>query len=121
MWWSRRCRACAVPAATAVLGPAVGRFGHRILHVPVAGLDEAEAAVREATADLGEPPEDRPFRGHLTLARVAKGCRSTCGRCAASRSRGAGRSTEIALVESRLSATGARYSVVATFPTQPDP
>jgi 2'-5' RNA ligase len=109
----------ALPAATAVVGPAVGRFGHRLLHVPVAGLDEAEAVVRGVTADLGEPPEDRPFRGHLTLARVTKGVRVDLRALAGAPVEGQWAVTEIALVESRLSAAGARYSVVATLPTQP--
>ncbi|HJV08482.1 MAG TPA: 2'-5' RNA ligase family protein, partial [Acidimicrobiales bacterium] len=40
------------PPATATLGPAVGRFGHRVLHVPVAGLDSVASAVVAATAGL---------------------------------------------------------------------
>src|SRR5215210_1263063 len=39
--------------AVASLGPAVGRFGHRVLHVPVAGLDAVAAAVVAATAHVG--------------------------------------------------------------------
>ncbi|HVM01677.1 MAG TPA: 2'-5' RNA ligase family protein, partial [Acidimicrobiales bacterium] len=69
---ARAFRAVAAPArpgpATAVLGPATGRFGRRVLHLPVAGLDDLAAAVVAATAGVGEPPEDRPFAGHLTLA-----------------------------------------------------
>ena len=56
---------------TAVLGPVTGRFKDRILHVPVAGLDDLAADVIAATATMGDaPPEDRAFQGHLTLARV---------------------------------------------------
>lgn len=56
---------------TAVLGPVTGRFKERILHVPVAGLDELAADVIAATATMGDaPPDDRAFQGHLTLARV---------------------------------------------------
>src|SRR4051812_28143169 len=44
---------------TAVLGPATVRLGRHVLAVPVAGLEELAAAW----------PQDRPFRGHLTLAR----------------------------------------------------
>lgn len=59
------------PPVTAVLGPATGRFKDRILHVPVAGLDELAVDVIAATATMGDaPPEDRAFQGHLTLARV---------------------------------------------------
>jgi RNA 2',3'-cyclic 3'-phosphodiesterase len=52
------------------LGPEVGRFGRRVLHVPVAGLDDLAAAVVASTAAVGESPEDRPFAAHLTLARA---------------------------------------------------
>jgi 2'-5' RNA ligase len=62
-------RATLVPTEVA-LGPAVGLLGRQVLCVPVAGLDELAAAVQEATAELGEPPDPRPFRGHLTLARL---------------------------------------------------
>ena len=55
---------------TAVLGPAVGRFGQRILHVPASGLDAVAATVVDATAGLGRPPDDRPLNGHVTLARA---------------------------------------------------
>src|SRR5215469_10621424 len=52
------------------LGPAVAWFtGRRVLQVPVAGLDELAARVADATAPWGEP-EDHPYRGHVTLARV---------------------------------------------------
>ena len=57
--------------AEAVLGPAVGLLGRGVVQVPVAGLDAVAAAVVAATGHLGRPPEDRPFRGHLTLARIA--------------------------------------------------
>jgi 2'-5' RNA ligase len=36
------------------------------------GLDALASAVREATARLGEPPEDRPFVAHVTLARLPR-------------------------------------------------
>ena len=58
------------PATTATFGPKIGRFGDRVLHVAVEGLEELAAAVARATADIGEPPDPRPFRGHLTLART---------------------------------------------------
>ncbi|HZQ28596.1 MAG TPA: RNA 2',3'-cyclic phosphodiesterase [Acidimicrobiales bacterium] len=55
----------AVPRGEARLGPSTGRFGQSILHVPVAGLGELAAAV----SSLPSPEADRPFRGHVTLAR----------------------------------------------------
>jgi 2'-5' RNA ligase len=103
------------PAATAVAGPAVGRFGQRILQVPVAGLGPLAGDVVGATAHLGRPPDARPFAGHLTLARASKGAavdlRPLTGAAVA------GRWTvgELCLVESRLAATGAQYSVIERF------
>jgi 2'-5' RNA ligase len=52
------------------LGPETGRFGRRILHVPVAGLAELARLVTDRTAAVGEPPDRRHFRGHITLARA---------------------------------------------------
>lgn len=69
---------------TALAGPVTGRFGRRILHVPVEGLDDVAASVRavlpgdaerrarrsERSERSPRPADDRPFRGHLTLARA---------------------------------------------------
>ena len=63
-------RSASAPATTAVLGPETGRFGKRVLHVPVSGLDAVAKAVVRATKKVGKPPEPRPFTGHLTLARA---------------------------------------------------
>ena len=56
----------------AELGPVTRLLGQRIVVVPVDGLDELARTVVATTVGLGGPPEDRPFTGHLTLAR-AKG------------------------------------------------
>jgi 2'-5' RNA ligase len=59
----------------AVLGPAVAWFpGRQVLQVPVGGLDAVAGALSRATGGWGTPP-DRPFRGHLTLARARGGAR----------------------------------------------
>lgn len=50
----------------AQVGPETGRFGTRIVHIPVAGLEEVADAVRVCL--FGD--DDRPFTGHLTLARA---------------------------------------------------
>jgi 2'-5' RNA ligase len=64
----------ASPGATvATAGPAVERLGPSILCLPVAGLDELATRVVGATASVGTPPDDRPFRGHITLARARRG------------------------------------------------
>lgn len=36
------------------------------------GIEALAAAVRDATAPFGEPPEDRPFVAHVTLARLPR-------------------------------------------------
>jgi len=95
------------------LGPTVERLGRGVLHVPVAGLDELGAEVIARTAALGRPPDDRPFRGHLTLARMA-------GRPP----KGVLRQPieaewtvdSITVVGSHLGGTAARYETEATIP-----
>jgi 2'-5' RNA ligase len=100
----------------AVVGPAVGRFGHRVLHVSVDGLGDLAAAVVAAAADLGEPPEDRTFSGHLTLARVRRGGRVDLRPLAGTPVEGRWPVTEFTLVESRPGGAGARYDVVGRYP-----
>jgi RNA 2',3'-cyclic 3'-phosphodiesterase len=57
------------------LGPRVRALGRQVVCLPVAGLDELAQAVTEATAGFGRPPEDRRFRGHVTLARLRRPAR----------------------------------------------
>jgi RNA 2',3'-cyclic 3'-phosphodiesterase len=104
-----------VPVPRAQLGPAVGRFDDRILHVPVRGLDTLAQAVVAATATLGRPPEDRPFRGHLTLARVAKHARVDLRQLTGVPLEATWDATSFCLVESKLSPAGSRYTVVERF------
>lgn len=100
------------PAIEAVLGPAVGRFGQRILQVPVAGLDRIAADTSRATARMGRPPDDRPFAGHLSLARVAKAASVDLRPLSGAALSGRWPVDELCVVESRLSAAGARYRIV---------
>lgn len=58
-------------ARVATLGTEVRRLGGSALVLPVAGLDELAGAVQRAVGRFGG--EDRPFRGHVTLARVRRG------------------------------------------------
>ena len=96
----------------ASLGPTVGRFGHRVLHVPVAGLDAVAATVVAATAHVGEPPEERGFTGHLTLARVTGRARVDLRPLAGQPVVGTWPVEEVDLMESHLSPKGARYETV---------
>jgi RNA 2',3'-cyclic 3'-phosphodiesterase len=102
-----------VRAATAEvrLGPTVGRLGRDVVVVPAAGLDAVAAAVVDATADVGRPPEGRAFRGHLTVARLKTGGRAAIVGAAIDRSFVA---KEIHLVRSHLGRGGARYEIVHT-------
>lgn len=112
----------AAPPASAVLGPAIGRFGRRVLHVPVTGLDAVAAGVAAATVGLGRPPEDRPFRGHVTLARVVKHGKVDLRPLAGAPVAGEWEVGAVCLVESRLSPAGAHYEVLEEFPiTRPPP
>ena len=105
------------PACTATLGPAVGRYGQRVLHVPVVGLDALAAQSVAATAGFGEPPDPRPFSGHLTLARGRRGAdlRPLTGTAVAA----SWPVDEARLYRSELRPSGARYSVVRAFPLGP--
>ena len=55
--------------AEVVLGPAVERLGRAVLVVPARGLDDLAAEIISATRHIGQSPPDRPFTGHLTVAR----------------------------------------------------
>jgi 2'-5' RNA ligase len=105
-------RDAVLPPARALLGPTVTALSNAILCAPVAGLDGLAAAVVEATRDLGAPPDARPFRGHVTLARAARGgARRLVGSAIAS----SWDVDQVALVRSHLGRAGARYEVLASF------
>lgn len=83
------------------------------------GLEKLHNVVEEAVIRVGFPPEDRPFRPHLTLARFA-------GRVSTDRLAAALRQIEeldpvavpvsrVSLFESVLGPGGARYRVVEEF------
>jgi 2'-5' RNA ligase len=97
--------------AVAELGPAVSRLGRSVLVVPVRGLEDLAAAVRTATGDVGEPPDPRPFTGHVTVARLRH--RPAC-RVAGQRIQAAFPVREVHLVRSHLHPDGARYESIAT-------
>lgn len=98
-------------AATATYGPAVSRLGRAVVCVPVRGLDALAEAVADVTADLGEPPDPRPFAGHLTLARLHH--RGSC-RLAGHKVSVQQQVTSIDLVASTLGQDGPQHSLVST-------
>ena len=108
-----------VEGVEAVLGAVTAWFrGRRILHVPVAGLDEVADAVAVATAPWGAEADEPPFAGHLTLARVRQ--RETGPANLAGTPISAEWSVdEIVLMSSTLGPGGSRYGAVARVPLAP--
>ena len=106
-------RSVSAPATTALVGPETGRFGKRVLHVPVEGLDAVASAVVRATENVGKPPDPRPFKGHVTLARAQDRRRGVDLRPLVGTPIAAEWPvTQVCLVESHLSLKGATYEVV---------
>jgi 2'-5' RNA ligase len=105
------CRRVVAAACDLTMGPRVERLGRGVVVAPVRGLDAVAGAVVSATSTVGRPPEDRPFRGHVTLARAKKRCALVGEPIVA-----AWKANEIALVQSNLHPHGARYTTVETFP-----
>jgi RNA 2',3'-cyclic 3'-phosphodiesterase len=97
----------ALPAVEADLGPAVELLGRRVVCAPIAGLEGLARTVQGAVAHLGESREDRPFRGHVTLARLGRsgGGYPCVGQPIAAR----WTVDDIALVRSHLGQGPARY------------
>jgi 2'-5' RNA ligase len=100
--------------ATATAGPAVVPLGPTVLGLPVAGLDDLAADVGRATADIGAPVGKRPFRGHLTVARLKGGVRVPPSAWAALSA--SWNVDEVTLVASHLHPKGARYEVIGRIP-----
>jgi RNA 2',3'-cyclic 3'-phosphodiesterase len=101
---------------TAELGPSTGRFGRRVLHAPVAGLEALAEATVEATAAVGKAPDTRPFAGHITLARARERRGVDLRALAGVPLAGKWTVGEVVLVASHLSGSGpARYEVVETL------
>jgi len=109
----------AVAVAAASTGPCLATIGPRtrlvqdMVWAPVDGLVALATAVVEATATLGAPPERRPFRGHVTLARARRGrLRGIAPEPVA----GAWTVDAVDVVRSRLGKGPAAYETVATLP-----
>ncbi len=108
------------------IGTFGGREGLRIMWVGVAGdvlrLEALVRAVNAALAVVGFEPERRPFRPHLTLGRVRDEV-STRQRAEIEVAVGkmgvpasSWRTTQVSLMRSRLTPSGAQYEALATFP-----
>lgn len=105
-----------LPAATAVVGPAFDLLGERSLITPVSGVDDLAAVVQRAVRGLGTEPERPRFKGHITVARLAR--RAQPRRSAGRRFDARFDVDEVALVASTLDDTGAVYETVGAWPTR---
>ena len=103
--------AAQLPAATAVLGPATVVLGRDAIVLPVSGLDELAAVVSSAT---GAAADRRPFRGHLTIARVRRRGRISAVATTFSDTFAV---REVGLVQSDLRPDGAVHTVLGMFAT----
>lgn len=95
------------------LGPSTARLGRGVLMVPVHGLDDLGRAVTEAGASFGSPPPDRPFVGHLTLAR-GRHRQPIPAHLVGQRVEASWPVGQLTLVRSRLGSGGAHYEVMVT-------
>lgn len=101
------------------LGPATGRFGRRVLHVPASGVDRLAGATLAATAGVGVPPERRRFAGHVTLARARERSGVDLRPLVGTPFAASWTASELTLVASHLGAGpggAARYEVLASLP-----
>ena len=99
--------------AHAVVGPKVVLLGRSVVCVPVGGLEVLASAVTDATAGVGQPPERRPFRGHITIGRLR-------GRRASGLEQhlvdGSFSVHEVHLTESRTAGAGPTYETLLVQP-----
>ncbi|MDQ3306658.1 MAG: hypothetical protein M3535_11920 [Actinomycetota bacterium] len=103
--------------AVAELGPALGAFGRKILHVPVSGLEALAQVLRRSTTEVGATPSASPFEGHITLARNRG--KGSLDDLIGAPVVGSWKVEEIALVASISTGEPGvpnRHEVVATFP-----
>jgi 2'-5' RNA ligase len=91
------------------LGPTVVALGRHVVCVPVSGVDELAAGVVDATRDIGRPPDDRPYAGHLTLARIKQG---SARQLAGAAIEATWHATSLVLMHSHLHPKGARYEAL---------
>lgn len=106
------------PRRWAAAGPATARLGRNVM-VPVAGVDDLARAAVAASGAFCAGPQDRPFTGHVTLAR-GRGRSAGFSHLAGQPVEASWPVTEVALVRSHLGAASARYETIATIPLQDD-
>jgi 2'-5' RNA ligase len=95
------------------LGPRPELLGRQVVSLPVDGLDQLAAEVVRTTASVGQAPDPRPFRGHLTLARLRRGGRRVRGRDLDDAVVDARWTVnELVLVRSHLGSGGANYEIL---------
>lgn len=97
----------------ATIGTRVERLGRGQLVLPVTGVDDLAATVRAATEEVGVPV-DRPYFGHLTIARTRRDAPSVLSAVEFDATMPV---DEIALIESDLQSSGPVYTTRAVFPT----
>jgi RNA 2',3'-cyclic 3'-phosphodiesterase len=107
-------RVAAAPTE-ALLASRTQRLGRGVLCVYASGLEDLARAVANETAALGQPPDHRPFRGHITLARLDGRLKPPLSELPERRWPVA----TFALVRSHLGGGPARYETVATWPLRP--
>jgi 2'-5' RNA ligase len=86
-----------------------------------ASLQKLHTSVTVATRTFGEPPEDRPFKAHLTLARIHQPERSALDELENAITGGfkiksEWNVNELILMQSHLSPHGATYEPLASWP-----
>jgi 2'-5' RNA ligase len=107
-------RGTVLPGATAEVSSHLRAVGRTSLVLPVSGVDELASVVQAATLP---DAADRPFRGHITMAR-SRGGRPMKGRPAPAPWEAISfRVDEVALVASTVDPQGSTYATLATFST----
>jgi 2'-5' RNA ligase len=96
--------------ATITLGPRITRLGRDAIVVPASGAE----ALADLARRVAHPIDQRPFTGHLTVARLRH--RAAGSRVGAHLS-STFTATEVELVHSRLSASGAVHTTVGRWST----
>ncbi len=113
-------RGSGAPLGRARLGPATALLGRSVLCVPVGGLDAVAARVAQALRVEGFEIEERPFRGHVTLAR-ARGRRSVPASLRGVAVEATWDVDRLAVMESRPGEGGSRYEVLERVPLSGSP